>query len=409
MVSDVYSKHLQGFLRLIGFSNRLLAISIFLGILIGLSSGVFLVSLHTITHFRMSHRELIYALPIIGLIINYVYLRYGSDSSRGIDLILNNIQNNKGSIPILMAPLVYIGTLLTHLVGGSAGREGTALQMAAGMTEMLKKFFQIEEYKTQILLKSAVASGFGSVFGTPIAGIFFAFEFIQRGKIDFSGIFSIVLTTYIAFGVTHIFPYEHTNYEVTQSLFFSWKNLGITLISGLSFGFAACFFVFLYQSWKNLYKKLSIPQLWTGFIGGVLILLLTYGLHTDIYLGLGIETIQASFHVPLNLETFAIKTLMTTLTIASGFKGGEVTPLFFIGASLGNALSIVFHTPHDVMAAMGFVSVFAAATNTRLACILMSIELFGLASHTLWIALSVMVAYWISGKSTIYQAQTITR
>ncbi len=374
---------------------------------IGSASALFLITLQWVTDYRSNNIDLVYALPFIGFIIGYVYYRWGTEAEGGNNTIIQAIQDNKTKVPFIMAPLVYVTTLATHLFGGSAGREGTALQMAAGISypiRLLSKKIKIE--KKEILIAS-VAGGFGAVFGTPIAGTVFALEFARIGKVSYAAILPALLTAFLSNFVTHLYPVHHTHYSIDLVPQLNLTHFGIAIIAGICFGIAA----FIFSSGLNklgifFKSKIKYPPL-RPFLGGVLLVILFKLLNTSDFMGLGIPVIQKAFIIQLPLYYFAYKIGFTLLTLASGFKGGEVTPLFFIGATLGNALGQFLNLPIGLLAAMGFVAVFAGAANTPLACIFMGVELFG--SEALpYIAIACIVAYLTSGPTGIYKKQTIS-
>lgn len=305
-----------------------------------------------------------------------------------------------------MAPFVYIGTIATHFFGGSAGREGTALQMAGSIADQFSKPFKLSASDRKILIISAVAGGFGSVFGTPLAGAVFAIEFFLIGRIRYNALFPAFITAIIADIVTKLWQTPHTHYHINSIPNISFINIIYAIVAGIFFGLCASTFSKVIHKTGNIFKSnISYPPL-RPFVGGIIVALSVLILGTTKYIGLGIPTIVQSFEQQLPAYDFAIKMALTIITLSAGFKGGEVTPLFFIGATLGNALSLFIPLPTGLLAGMGFVAVFAGATNTPIACSIMAIELFG-AECGVYVAIACVVSYLLSGHNSIYGRQVI--
>jgi len=374
------------------------------GFLIGSASAFFLVSLDWVTVFREHHFELIYFLPISGLLIGSLYYFYGKQISAGNNLIINNINQPTERISFLMTPFIYITTIVTHFFGGSAGREGTALQMAAGISDQFCRPFGLDSENRRILLIASVAAGFGSVFGTPLAGIVFSLEFARVGQIKFDALFPALLCCVVAdFTTTTVWGVSHTLYSVGVLPNLTISTFGFTIFSGILFGLCAIVFVVMMQFFSQKFKILIKSEILRPFFGGILVVVLILLIGTR-YIGLGVPYIVQSFTTYSAPYDFFMKILFTTITLSCGFKGGEVTPLFFIGATLGSALAWFVPLPIGLLAGLGFVAVFSGCTKTPLACTIMAIELFG-AKIGIYAAIACITAFYFSGKYSIYAAQ----
>lgn len=381
-------------------------ISLIAGTCIGSASAGFLISLDWATGFRESHLWLIALLPAGGFLIGWLYYHFGQEVEAGNNLLIDTIHRPEKIIPFRMAPLVYIGTIATHFFGGSAGREGTALQMAGAIADQFSRPFRLTVKDRRILVISAVAGGFGSVFGTPLAGAVFGLEFFLIGRIRYNALFPAVMTAVIADQVTQLWGAHHTHYSIGFIPDISFLNITYAVVAGAIFGLCAATFSKVMHKVSRFFKaQIAYPPL-RPVAGGVMVALAVWALGTTEYIGLGIPTILSAFEQPLPAYAFALKILLTIITLSAGFKGGEVTPLFFIGAVLGNALGYFIPLPLGLLAGMGFVAVFAGATNTPIACSIMAIELFG-AECGVYVALACVVSYLFSGHNSIYGGQVI--
>ncbi|WNH12810.1 voltage-gated chloride channel family protein [Thalassobellus suaedae] len=381
-------------------------ICLLLGAVAGSVSAFFLTSLDWATQYRESHLWIIWLLPIGGFIIGLSYHLYGNDVVKGNNLLLEEFHSPKKIIPFKMAPLVLFGTIATHLFGGSAGREGTAVQIGGAIADQFTKILKLSKRDRQILLIAGISAGFASVFGTPLAGGIFALEVLVLGRIRLDAIIPSFMAAVFANYFCEIWNVSHTHYHISEVVEMNPINLLWALLAGIIFGLVAMLFSKSTHFWSNLFKRyIKYPPL-RPVIGGVILAVTIYFMGTTKYIGLGIPTIVDAFDVNLNSYDFLLKVLLTSFTLGAGFKGGEVTPLFFIGATLGNVLIWFIPLPMGLLAGMGFVAVFAGATNTPIACTIMGIELFGIEAGV-FIALACSTAYLFSGHTGVYASQII--
>lgn len=392
--------------QLLQFILRGLLISVFIGLTVGSASAFFLISLEWATNWREMHAWIIWTLPLGGMAIGLIYHYFGKEVAAGNNLIIEQIQQPTKLISLLMAPLIFVGTIATHFFGGSAGREGSAVQMGGSIADQLHRVFQFDGENRRMVIAAGVSAGFASVFGTPLAGAIFGLEMAFIGRINYKAILPCFLSAALADYVTTAWGVGHTPYFIAVVPPISTINILLIVVCGLAFGLAGRSFSALTLKLGKLYGKLISFPPFRPFVGGVIIALLVWSLGTTKYIGLGIPTIVEAFSNPLPACDFALKIIFTAITLGAGYKGGEVTPLFFIGATLGNALAFFIPLPMALLAGCGFVAVFAAAANTPLACIFMGIELFGAEGGT-YIGIACIVAYLFSGHTGIYKAQII--
>ena len=389
----------------------------------GLLVAFFLWLLDKVTILRWQNLWLIYLLPVAGVFIVWLYHRFGKNSVAGNNLVIDEIHEPGGGVPLQMTPLILFTTVITHLFGGSAGREGTAIQMGGSMASQFTDWFKLPDPDKQILLMCGMAAGFAAVFGTPVAGAVFALEVLYIGRIKYDALIPCLIAGIIAHITCVTCGIQHTHYTIaykggTDSFFphisFDLFLLVKIIIASVLFGITGLVFAELSHFIKNKSQQL-IPNPWlVPVAGAILVVGISYLLGTFDYLGLGVTTpnvngvsIVNAFKVGgAGYLSWFWKLLLTAITLGMGFKGGEVTPLFFIGATLGNILASISGAPVDLLAGLGFIAVFAGATNTPLACTLMGIELFG-SENIIYYAVACFTAYYFSGHSGIYRSQRI--
>lgn len=379
------------------------SLSIIVGILAGTASAFFLVSLDWVTKLRESNLWTIAFLPLGGLIIGLAYHYWGTDVVKGNNQLLEEFHSPKQVIPLKMAPMVLFGTLITHLFGGSAGREGTAVQMGAAISDQFSRIFKLEQKDRQILIIIGISAGFASVFGTPIAGAIFALEVLILKKYRYDAILPSLLAALIADYTCTAWNVSHTQYSITFVPEMSTENILWAALAGMIFGLAAMLFSKTTHFCTDIFKKINYAPV-RPFIGGIFIATIIWITGGYKYIGLGIPIIESAFKTDLNSYDFLLKLLFTSFTIGAGFKGGEVTPLFFIGAALGNALVWFVPLPLALLAGMGLAAIFAGASNTPIASTILGIELFGMESMY-FIGIACVFSYLFSGGTGIYTSQ----
>jgi len=372
--------------------------------LAGSASAFFLFALDAATAWRESHPWTIWLLPLAGFAVGWVYLRFGRSVEAGNNLLIDEIHDPRNVVPLRMAPLVLGGTVISHLFGASVGREGTAVQMGGSLADQLTHMFRLRAEDRRLLLMAGISAGFASVFGTPLAGAVFGIEVLVAGRLRYQAIFPCVVAACLADRVGLMWGVHHTHYFAGAAAPFSLWTIAAVAAAGIAFGLMARLFAASVHALSVFGKRHIAYAPLRPLTGGVIVALAVWAIGTQRYIGLGIPVIVESFQQPLAPWDFVAKYAFTLVSLGSGFKGGEVTPLFYIGATMGNALAPLLHLPFGMLAALGFVAVFAGAANTPLASTVMAMELFGPAFGP-WAALACIVAFVVSGHPGIYTAQ----
>ncbi|WP_294644203.1 DUF190 domain-containing protein [uncultured Aureimonas sp.] len=386
---------------------------------VGSACALFLWALDVATRTRFDNPVLLYWLPVGGLAVGLVYHWFGRSAESGNNLIVEQIHEPGAGVPLRMAPLILVSTVATHLFGGSAGREGTAVQLGGSLASGFGKALRLELGEVRLLLMAGIAAGFGAVFGTPIAGAVFALEVLTVGRIQYEALVPCLVAAVVGDWVCLQWGIEHTHFLIGFGADGPGFRLDILLfaqvaIAGVAFGLVSQFFAESLHAVQGLVKRVVPFAPLRPVLGGLVLIALVHALGTREYLGLGVwspnpaDVTISGFFDPARSDAWAWawKLLFTVVTLGCGFKGGEVTPLFFIGAGLGASIGHTIGAPVDLFAGIGFVAVFAGASNTPIACTIMGIELFG-ADNAVYIATGCFLAYVFSGHSGIYLSQRV--
>jgi H+/Cl- antiporter ClcA len=414
------------------FCAKWVVLGIPAGVAIGSAVALFLWALNIAIETFWNHPGLLFLLPLGGMAVGLLYQSFGKSVEAGNNLILEQIHEPGGGVPARMTPLVLIGTVVTHLFGGSAGREGTAVQMGGSIASTIGRGIGLNELDHQILVTAGVASGLGAVFGTPLAGAFFGVEVLVIGLVNFRSFFPCLVASITGDYVTKYWGIQHTHYFIRS--FLEMRLIGEfpalspillvkTILAGALFGLAAFIFAEMAHGLQRLFRAICSPPILRPAVGAVTLICIAYVVGWD-YLSLGVVANPHHPHQISILSSFQEggatywswwwKTVYTTVTLSSGFKGGEVTPLFYVGSTLGNAVARLLNAPVGLFAALGFVAVFAGATNTPIACTIMGVELFASGNPDLmrsgllvYLTTACFVSYVMSGHSGIYLSQKI--
>lgn len=377
------------------------------GVLAGVSAWALLTALAWATETRVANPWLLFLLPAAGFLVGFVYYRWAGAAVAGNNLLLDEIHDPQAWVPRRMAPLIYVATVVTQLFGGSAGREGTGIQMTGSLTDWFSRVIRLPPADRRILLIAALGGGFGAVFGVPLAGAVFGLEVQSVGRLRYDALVPTLTASVVGNQVALALGIHH---EINPELIVDIEPVLLlkVALAGVAFALAGVLFIELTHAIRVLVGA-ALP--WPParpILGGIVVIALALIVGNQDYLGLSLPLIsQAIEGQSIGFEVFLLKIVFTAVTLGTGFQGGEVTPLFVIGATLGAALGSVLGIPVEVMAAIGYVAVFAGAANTPLACTIMGVELFG--SHLVVpIAVACVVSFVFSSHRSIYSRQRVT-
>ncbi|MCC6645932.1 MAG: chloride channel protein [Polyangiaceae bacterium] len=386
---------------------RWIALGAVVGAACGCSSASFLWLLELVTSTRRAHDAWVWALPIAGLALGAALERLGPSVEGGTSLILDRAHDGGAQVPVAMAPVVLLGSVATHLFGGSAGREGAAVQAGAALADSIAHRARATPALRRQLLVAGVAGGFGSVFGTPLAGAIFGLEIVVRRRLRVRAIVPALVASLVGDWVTRRLGITHAAYPAVAPLLLDARALERWAVFAAVVAAAAALFLELRGALARAGARL-LPRLPLRMCAGAIAVVALWRLAgTDAYLGLGVPTILAAFEPPgPGAGEWAWKLVFTAVTLGAGFLGGEVTPLFFVGATLGGALARGLGLPVDLGAGVGMAALFAAASGTPLALSMLAVELLGVAAmpHVLLVCIA---ATLLMGKRGLYSGQRI--
>lgn len=382
---------------------KVLTASLCCAVVMGIISFVFLKILGLSSVFREFFPYCIWFLPLSGMLTAFVYKKYGGESSKGNNLIIQSA-NEGVKVPKRLAVLTFFFTLLTHFSGGSAGREGTAVQIGGALTSNVADKFGFKKEDRKTIILSGLSSAFGSVFGTPLAGTFFGMEVCCIGQLSASAVIPCFLSSYLANAVTLLLGATHEAHKISAIPSLDIKSVLVFISASILFGLIGKLFALGVKYLKLLYAKIFKNTVLSALIGSVIVVLLIVLLNLNEYEGLSTWQQTTAFEGNANWYDMPVKFILTTLTLGAGFQGGEVTPLFDIGASFGGWYANMFGIEPSFLAAIGLICVFGSAANTPITTIMLGIELFG-AEAVPYFVFASLISFIASGKSGIYSAQ----
>lgn len=386
---------------------RWILISTLLGIIGGIVGSAFHLCLEKVTHLRGEYTWLLFLLPFLGLLIVFLYKCAGFDKDPGTDLVLSSTQS-EDTIPFRMFPLIFVTSVLTHLGGGSAGREGASLQIGGSLGAKLGSVLKLNNRDKRITIMCGMSAVFSAMFGTPIAAAIFCIEVTVVGSVQYAALVPCVISAVIAeyvsnlLGITESVYAVNLQYDVTAPLI-----LKIVII-GVLCGILSRLFCKLMHAVKHLLVKYMPNGYIRAFVGGIIIVALTIVLRTTDFNGAGTTLIEKSFVGEVVWYAFLVKLLFTAITLGAGFKGGEIVPALCVGATFGCVMASVFGIPVAIASTASMIACFCGVTNAPLASLVLAIELFG-TSDIIFFAIICAISYACSGYESLYASQTIVQ
>ncbi len=384
---------------------RWLIISVLMGLLVGGFSSIFSRAMTIATEFRVTHGYIVFLLPLGGLIIVGLYHICNMRDDRGTNTVLANI-HAQSEIPFRMAPLIFISTVITHLFGGSAGREGAALQLGGSIGNKLGRIFKFDDEDRRVMVMCGMSAAFSALFGTPMAAAVFPMEMVSVGVMYYAALFPCVFSSIIATKFAATMGIDPAAYSILSIPSLTLSSGGKIVILSILCAIISAIFCIILHGTSELYQRYIKNQYLRVLTGGALIIILTLLIGSRDYLGAGTDIIGRAIGGQALPLAFVFKMLFTALTLGSGFKGGEIVPSFFVGATFGCIVGQLLGVSPSLCAAVGMIGVFCGVTNCPISSMLISFELFGF-KGSVYFLMAVAVSYMLSGYYGLYKDQVI--
>ena len=382
-----------------------IVISVIVGCAGGTIGSFFHLSIDYVTEIRRENFYIILLLPFGGIVITAMYNFFRSKGKIDTNCVIAAAQEDR-KVPFVMMPLIFLSTLITHFFGGSAGREGAALQLGGSLGYNIGKCFKLDKKDLRLIVMSGMSGVFSALFGTPLTATIFALEVIAVGNIRYAGLVPCLVSALSAYGIATLFGISPVRFENIIFQAFSIESaIKVVILASLCAVVSIVFCVAIKKSEHYAEKFLSNSYL-KAFVGGLIIVVLTFSLNTTDYNGAGMDIITRAIHGNARPEAFVLKIIFTAITISAGFKGGEIVPTFFIGSTFGCVMASILGLDASFGAAIGFVALFCGMVNCPIASIMLALEVFGADSIMLF-ALACGVSFMLSGNFSLYDSQRI--
>lgn len=371
----------------------------------GAIGAAFSKAVEIVTNIRGENGWLLYLLPVGGLVIVALY-KLCRVAGVGTNEVFEGVRSAKG-VSVLLAPAIFLGTVITHLLGGSAGREGAALQLGGSVATLFGKVFRLNEKDRHILTMCGMSAVFAAVFGTPMGACVFAVEVVCVGRIMSAALFPCMVSAVTGFGAAKLLGAHAEHFSVEQVPEFGVEALWQVLVVAIAGALVSMLFCWIMHTGAHLFKHFFKNEFLRVAVGGVIIVLLTLLLGTTDYNGGGMNVIERVFEEgKVNPEAFLLKMIFTSITIGAGYKGGEIVPTLFIGATMGGTVALLIGMNPAFGAAVGMAALFCGVTNCPITTVLLSIELFG-GEGALFYMIAALVSFLLSGYFSLYSGQNI--
>lgn len=375
------------------------------GVTVGAFSSLFAKCMTWATSTRQSTGWVIYFLPVAGLLIVFLYQITGMSRDRGTNRVIQ-AANGEERVPLRMAPLIFISTVLTHLCGGSAGREGAALQMGGSLGDNIARLFRLNEDDQRVMVMCGMSAAFSALFGTPMAAAIFPLEMVTVGILYYSALVPCVFAAFVASRLAFFLGVEPETFTILDIPAISFDSVWKIIVVGIGCAAVAILFCeVMHVTAGKLQKWIKNPYVRAAG-AGVLLVAIAFLLGTRDYMGAGMDVIERAMEGQARPEAFLIKMVVTAITLGAGFKGGEIVPSFFVGATFGCVMGQVLGLSPSLCAAVGLVAVFCGVTNSPITSMFIAFELFGFAGDYYFL-LAVTLSYALSGHWSLYQNQSL--
>ena len=380
-------------------------VAIVVGIVCGLVGSAFHLSVDYVTHLREEYRWIILLLPLGGVAIVAIYKLCRFEVNMGTNRVIESVRSDK-KVPTRMAPLIFASTVITHLFGGSAGREGAALQLGGSIGYRFGKIFRLGEKDMHLVVLLGMSAVFAALFGTPLTATVFVLEVISVGVIYYAGLVPCIISSVVAYNVSLFFGITPVRFLTVAAQPATASVMLKTVVLAILCALVSILFCTAIKKCEHYSEKLLHNNYVRALVGGGIIVLLTVVLRTTDYNGAGMDVITNAMNGQARPEAFILKIIFTAITIAAGFKGGEIVPTFFIGSTFGCVAGSLLGLNPGFGAAIGFVALFCGVVNCPLASIMLALEIFG-ADSILVFALACGVSFMMSGYYGLYGSQKI--
>lgn len=380
-------------------------IAVITGVVVGIFSVMFSMCLTWATNVRENHLYMVFLLPFAGCFIVFLYKIFNYSNNKGTNLVLSTIHAD-GKLEFKMAPLIFISTVITHLFGGSAGREGAALQLGGSIGSKIAEVLKLDENDQHVVIMCGMSAAFSALFGTPMAASIFAMEVVSVGVMYYAALVPCVFSALIASNFAADMGINPESFVIDVIPEMNLENSVKIIIIALACAALSVLFCMLLHGVGDLYRKYLINPYLRIIVAGTLIAMFMFILGTDDYMGAGIPVIEKAIDGEVRPEAFLMKMIFTALTLEAGFKGGEIVPSFFIGATFGCIAGHILGISPSLCAAVGMIALFCGVTNCPITSLLISFELFGY-NGVAYFMVAIAVSYLMSGYYGLYHDQTI--
>ena len=384
---------------------RWIILAIITGFVVGGVGILFVKGLGLANAFRNAHTWIILALPLAGLLIVFLYKISNYENDKGTNLVISTL-HAESQIPFRMAPLIFVSTILTHLFGGSAGREGAALQLGGSIGNQLGRWFKLNDEDTRMIVMCGMSAAFAAIFGTPLASVIFAMEVGSIGIMHYAAFVPCMFAALVASTFAHEMGCHAEAFTITEPIEFAVVPALLIVLLGILCAVVSMIFCKALHESGHYFRK-YIPNAYLRVIAGsAIVIALTAILRTTAYSGAGVNLIEEAFLGEAPMMAFFWKIIFTAITLAVGFKGGEIVPSFCIGATFGCLFGTLVGLSPSLCAAVGMVAVFCGVTNSPITSLIIGFEMFGFDSMR-YLLIGVAISYMLSGYTGLYSEQTI--